>query len=73
MKRRIAKGKNLKILSILGRATLTNFMIYSVPRYWVQTMAAPRPPLSGSPNKCLEADVYELLRERETQFSTRKT
>jgi hypothetical protein len=42
IKRRIANWKNLKILSILGRATLTNFMIYSVPRYWVQTMAAPK-------------------------------
>jgi hypothetical protein len=56
MKRRIANWKNLKMLSILGRATLTNFMIYTVPRSWVQTMAAPK-----WCHKCLRADVYELL------------
>jgi hypothetical protein len=30
-------------LSIIGRAMLVNFMIHSVPRYWVQIMAAPAP------------------------------
>jgi hypothetical protein len=51
------------MLSILRRATLTSFMIYSVPRYWVQTMAAPK-----WFHKCLEADVYELLWERDAVF-----
>eukprot|EP00962_Isochrysis_galbana_P013293 scaffold3785_cov115-Isochrysis_galbana.AAC.5 len=34
-KRRIANWKQLKFLSIIGRAMLANFMIYSIPRYWV--------------------------------------
>jgi hypothetical protein len=63
MKGRIANWKNLKMLSILGRATRTNFIIYSVPRYWVHTMAAPK-----RFHKCLEADVYELLWARDPVF-----
>jgi hypothetical protein len=42
---------------------LANFMIYSVPRYWVQTMAAPE-----CFHKYLQADIYELLWEREPKF-----
>jgi hypothetical protein len=56
------------MLSILGRATLANFMINSVPRYWVQTMAAPK-----WFNKCLEADLYELLRARDPVFDAEDT
>jgi hypothetical protein len=44
----------------MGRAMLANFMIYSVPRYWVQTMAAPE-----WFQKYLQADIYELFWERE--------
>jgi hypothetical protein len=68
IKRRIANRKNLKMLSILGRATLANVMIYSVPRYWVQTMAAPK-----WFHKCLEADVYELLWTRDPVFDAEDT
>ena len=34
-------------ITIFGRATVANFMIYSVPRYWLQTLAAPK---WGNPN-----------------------
>jgi len=63
IKRRIANWKQLKFLSIIGRALLANFMIFSVPRYWVQTMAAP-----GWFHQALQADVYQLLWEREPTF-----
>jgi hypothetical protein len=47
---------------------LVNFMIYSVPRYWVQTVAAP-----ASFHKYLEADVFQLLWEREPSFDVEET
>jgi hypothetical protein len=47
---------------------LVNFMIYSVPRYWVQTMAAP-----ASFHKYLQADVFQLLLEREPSFDVEET
>eukprot|EP00962_Isochrysis_galbana_P016559 scaffold4749_cov137-Isochrysis_galbana.AAC.7 len=62
-KRRIANWKQLKFLSIICRALLANFMIYSIPRYWIQTMAAPR-----WFHKALQADVYQLLWERDPSF-----
>jgi hypothetical protein len=54
------------MLSIIGRATLANFMIYSVPRYWVQTMAAPK-----WFHEYLQADVYKLLWERDPSFDAK--
>jgi hypothetical protein len=63
IKRRISNWRQLKSLSIIGRAMLVNFMIYSVPRYWVQTMAAPK-----WFHKYLQADTYELLWERDPKF-----
>jgi hypothetical protein len=63
IKQRISSWKQLKSLSIIGRALLANFMIYSVPRYWVQTMAAPE-----WFHKYLSADIYELLWERDPKF-----
>jgi hypothetical protein len=63
IKRRISNWRQLKSLSIIKRAMLANFMIYSVPRYWVQTMAAP-----GWFYKYLQADIYELLWERDPKF-----
>jgi hypothetical protein len=68
IKRRIANWKRLKLLSIFGRAMLANFMIYSVPRYWVQTMAAP-----SWFHNCLQADVYELLWEKDPTFEIEDT
>jgi hypothetical protein len=47
---------------------LVNFMIYSVPRYWVQTIAAP-----ASFHEYLEADVFQLLWEREPSFDVEET
>jgi len=41
----------------------TNLMTYSIPRYWIQTMAAPR-----WFHKALQADVYQLLWERDPSF-----
>ena len=29
-------------MTIFGRATVVNFMIYGTPRYWLQTLAAPK-------------------------------
>jgi exonuclease III len=63
IKRRIANWRQLSNLSIIGRATLANFLIYSVPRYWAQTLAAPK-----WFHTCLEADVYQLLWERDPLF-----
>jgi hypothetical protein len=63
IKRRISNWRRLNCLSIFGRAMLVNFMIYSVPRYWVQTMAGP-----ASFHKHLEADIYQLLWERDPTF-----
>jgi hypothetical protein len=68
IKHRIANRRRLNCLSIIGRAMLVNFMIYSVPRYWVQTMAAPAPF-----HKYLEADVYQMLWEREPRFDVEET
>jgi hypothetical protein len=68
IKRRIGNWRRLNCLSIIGRAMLVNFMIYSVPRYWVQTMAAP-----ASFHKYLEADVFQLLWEREPSFDVEET
>eukprot|EP00962_Isochrysis_galbana_P018123 scaffold5221_cov122-Isochrysis_galbana.AAC.8 len=63
LQRRLLVQKIIKFLSIIGRAMLANFMIYSIPRYWVQTMAAP-----GWFHQALQADVYQLLWEREPSF-----
>jgi hypothetical protein len=68
IKRRIANWQRLNSLSIIGRAMLVNFIIYSVPKYCVQTMAAP-----ASVHKYLEADVFQLLWEREPSFDVEET
>ena len=55
-------------LTSTGRAMLANFMIYSRPRYWIQTMVAP-----GWFHQALESDVRALHWEKDTEFDANST
>jgi hypothetical protein len=47
---------------------LANFMIYSRPRYWTQTMVAPE-----WLHQALESDVRDLLCEKDIEFDANST
>jgi hypothetical protein len=59
----MANWHSLAGLSIHGRVMLANAMIYSIPRYWMQSSRPPDHIIQG-----LEADVYHLLWAKDHEF-----
>eukprot|EP00962_Isochrysis_galbana_P046069 scaffold18400_cov146-Isochrysis_galbana.AAC.1 len=55
----MANWHSLSGLTIHGRVMLANAMIYSIPRYWMQSSRPPDRFIEG-----LESDVYHLLSDR---------
>ena len=60
IKTKLASWHSHFMLTITGRAMLANFMIYSRPRYWIQTMVAPE-----WLHHAIESDVRALLWEKD--------
>jgi hypothetical protein len=63
IKTKLAKWHSLTGLTLHGRVMLANSMIYSVPRYWMQSSKPPDRIIKG-----LEADVYHLLWAKDHEF-----
>jgi hypothetical protein len=59
----MANRHSLTGLSIHGRVMLVNAMIYSIPRYWMQSSIPPGRVIEG-----LEEDVYHLLWSKDHEF-----
>jgi hypothetical protein len=63
IKTKMANWHSLAGLSLQGRVMLANSMIYSIPRYWMQSSIPPDKIIDG-----LEADVYHLLWAKYHEF-----
>jgi hypothetical protein len=63
IKMKMANWHSLTGLTLHGRVMLANLMIYSIPRYWMQSSKPPDRIIEG-----LEADVYHLLWAKDHEF-----
>jgi hypothetical protein len=65
IKTKMANWHSLTGLTLHGRVMLANSMIYSIPRYWMQSSKPPDRIIEGLG---LEADVYHLLWAKDHEF-----
>jgi hypothetical protein len=68
IKTKMANWHSLAGLSLQGRVVLANSMIYSIPRYWMQSSLPPDKIIDG-----LEADVYHLLWAKDHEHAMSST
>jgi hypothetical protein len=64
---KMANWHSLTGLSIHGRVMLANAMIYSIPRYYMQSSIPPDGVIDG-----FEADVYHLLWSKDHDFEVER-